>query len=784
MTVPPTAPDTSRPSRILRAVILTLAALALWLVLIDLPDPPGDYLDASWQTVLVDAHAHGRSFGNGVIFSAGPLGFLNSHFFLPGSLPLKYAWEFGGKLLLAVLLVVLSAPLAPVRRTLLLLTVTFLNVVFADSLISLVLALAALQWLVPVDAPRRRAALALVLLTFFAQLKFTFCLLVLGCVALAVLARLARRDFRGAVLVGAGFGVAFLAWWLAAGQNPVRLYDYLRYSWQFSSGYAWAMSLDESWPVFAIGALTALACGACVWRIWRAASTSERLAAAPVPLVLAAVWFLSWKHGFTRADGHVLGFFLIALWLALALPAFVPATAWRRWFDAIVVLGLAGLWLAEPVITLDVPRTVVSRIRTSIYYLSQPSRIGKNFDAGLARDRAARALPEVRAAIGAGSVDMLGYEQGLLLLNDLNYQPRPVFQGYAAYTDALMQKNAGYFRGAKAPEFVVVRIGSIDERHPMEDDALVHAELPLRYEPVLDKDDTLVFRRKAQPAIAGEFARAPVQNDTVYPGQSVSVPPVRDHPLWLQVRPSLSWLGQLRGALYKPPRLFLVATDSHGDETRHRIVPSITGTGFMISPVIQDARDYVEFARGHGRKFLKSLRIEPASPDEAEFWSSFNVRFSVMSDLPLKEVDPMQSLLDAQITNVSPISVSSEAVRVQDFMLRPHQAALIVHAPGEMTFQPPAEMRRLTGEFGFVEAAYTTGQTDGAEFVIEADIPGAGKTVLWRRALDPRGVASDRGIHPFEIALPAGVSRLTLRTLPGKRNEWDWTYWSALRFAP
>ncbi|MGY8719874.1 MAG: hypothetical protein ACKVI3_19070, partial [Verrucomicrobiia bacterium] len=47
--------------------------------------------------------------------------------------------------------------------------------------------------------------------------------------------------------------------------------------------------------------------------VWHLATQQNRLRSIACLLILAAFLFLNWKHGFVRADGHMLGFFYCAL---------------------------------------------------------------------------------------------------------------------------------------------------------------------------------------------------------------------------------------------------------------------------------------------------------------------------------------------------------------------------------------------------------------------------------------------------------------------------------------
>jgi len=295
----------------------------------------------------------------------------------------------------------------------------------------------------------------------------------------------------------------------------------------------------------------------------------------------------------------------------------------------------------------------------------------------------------------------------------------------------------------------------------------------------------VVLKKKPTP-LAGDFRRVTIAEHAVALGQEVAAPESADHPLWLEASFPLSWIGKLRSLLYRPPQLFLITTDSHGQEYRHRVVPPIATTGFVIQPMVLSSEDYADFVRGRGTKALRSLRFEPASAAEAEFWAPGQVRFSQLPDLPLAMINPMQALVDAGICNVAPDSVTSDTT-VQSITLPAMRRALLVHATGTIAFTRPESARRLTGEFGLTEGAYTgANRTDGAEFVVEAEDASGRSQILWRRTLEPLTTASDRGSQSFAIELPADAVRLRLQTRTGAKGDgsWDWTYWGAIAFQP
>ncbi len=766
---------------------LTAVGVALWLVLLEMPNPPAPYLDASWQLALVHAHEQHHVFGRDVIFSAGPLGFLSSLYVLPGTLELKLWWEIIGKAGLALLILATTASLRPWRRVVFIVAVLLGVRLFPDTPVTLALGLIVLRWLLPREATRTQLALAVAVLALLAQLKFTLFLLAGAAVALRAATDFGRREIRPAFAIAGGFAATFLGLWLIAGQPFGALPAYVRSSLDFSSGYAWAMNFDEPNSVFLAGVATLALTLACCGQIARDASVSasERwVARAPAPF-LAVFWFLNWKHGFIRGDGHTSGFFVIVLLLGLALPGLLAPLRRPWWFDVTAPLCVLGIWLTDAATFALIPGMLRDRIVTSAQHVTHLRELRADYAAGIERYRAGFDLPSLRAAVGHATVDLLNFEQGLLLINGLNYHPRPVFQSYAAYTPALMLTNAAFFAQPDAPEFVVVRFNTIDHRFPTHDDARVLAELPLRYEAALIEADFVLWKKK--PATAHRPAgltRDVIVEQGIALGAELILPTDRSHALWLQLDAAPSLIGKLRAAAYKAAELKLVVTDEDGNEQRYRVVPPMARGGFIVQPYLETFQDYALFAKGRGRQWLRSIRFEPAAPDQAELWSTLTVRISKLPDLPVEAVGASAQPA-VRFSNVAPLEIRSDLAPTY-FRVEGETAAL-VHAAGMVVFAPPAGTRRLRGGFGLAEGAYTgEGNTDGAQFSVEVVHASGATEVLWLRILEPKTKPADRGVQRCDVALPADAVRVVLRTTqgPSGKGDWDWTYWTQLEFSP
>jgi hypothetical protein len=111
---------------------------------------------------------------------------------------------------------------------------------------------------------------------------------------------------------------------------------------------------------------------------------------------------------------------------------------------------------------------------------------------------------------------------------------------------------------------------------------------------------------------------------------------------------------------------------------------------------------------------------------------------------------------------------------------------VLVHAEGELRFDPPADAKIVRGRFGLFPDVNILSKSDGVRFSVERVKDDGTTEVLWEQVLDPMHRATDLGTHWFEVALPPAQpgekEQIVLRTsnLPDKNDEMDWAYWTGV----
>lgn len=458
---------------------------------------PGSGPDPSWMAGLYLAHAEGLQFGKDIVFTYGPLGFLQD--------PVLYdqgMWVIAFLFQVAVHVAVAVSLLWSARRALpLSLAVVACYVVLVIGGLAAAAVLLAFAWCFVAlgDRPPRFAvplvtigggALAAVEL----QVKANFGIAILGMTVVTVLGLPNRR--RNVPLFVAAAIAAFVACWLAAGQDLANVPAFASRSAQVVSGYSAAMATDilaQHWErVAAPAAMALLMAGGAL------ATRRDPLGRRLASLTLVALFaFMAFKQGFVRQGlGNTPEFFVLLAGAGIVVASRLPRLPLRAAAFGLVVplAGLALVVLPSPSLWGSLkPEHHVEFLRQDLDALFRPgerTRLISEARRGLRRGY--RLDPAILATLRGRPVHIDPWEIALAWTYRLNWHPLPVIQSYSAYTSRLDRLNAAALGGAGAPEMIlrhratVASTGetSVDERFPgWESPAAMRAML-CRYRPV------------------------------------------------------------------------------------------------------------------------------------------------------------------------------------------------------------------------------------------------------------------------------------------------------------
>jgi hypothetical protein len=776
----PVAPPTfNRAGEVLLWLVLTLLA-------INLPEKPVLELDSSWRQALAYFFHRGYPFGESVVFTYGPLGFLMGNTFTG-----LYFWSYvvfqvTFSAIAATMIVQVGRPLTGLSRFAYFAFFLLWGVGYPDAFHMIMIAFAGWMMINRItDAVKVRPVLFGLFLAFLAVIKFTN-LLFTGFVVVVVTAYAWRKnDRKSASWLLATFTAGFLVIWAACGQSLTSLPAYAINSLSVSKGYEAAMGLPTPDGQLTT-ALIIFAAGA-VYVVWHLFSQPDLIRSSAQLLILAAFLFLNWKHGFVRADGHMLGFFYCALVPAVAFPALFREQTTNPVIPRVCLLLVMFFCL----------KGMHGTFHTTIEYapniahddLLETVRAFGDFDQ-FHRDLQGQVddwhrkgkLAKIQKLVGEASVDVLGFEQAIALFNDFNYTPRPVFQSYTVYTPRLSALNADFITSEHAPEFFLLKLQVIDERPLMMDDSQLMNFFPHLYTFKALENGFYLFQKRAEhPPIDSLRPRLLRAVDQPL-GQPLSLAEYGAEHIWLEIDLPLSLLGRARNFLYKPALVQLRVVTSFGEILTYRLPLTSAQAGFQISPHITDFESYLEAHGGSNPRKVESITLLVADEDRRFFSDTATVMLSrtVATDT---NHEYAQQIERGRFNLFSQLPVDFKAATPASNVEIGGSEALVMHAPSFMTFTFKAGTARVTGAHGYPVAAYTNGgETDGAVFTVTWT-DGTERRELYRREIDPLKNELDRGLLPFSLdtsTLPDGqiLFETSIRSHPG----WDWTAWADLNF--
>ncbi len=778
----PVASSPTRADRAARGLFFVLLFLAIFTY----PHFPVAELDPSWRMALTQGLVDGWQFGRDLVFTYGPLGFLMGNTYSGVTFWPFVLWQAASSLAFALLIYRQGLRLTGYARAFYWGTTILLGVGYVDSLLMVVMALIGFEFVRDAGQSRRvwHAAL-LVLLGVLAVIKFTNLMLAAFMVGIAALLDWQRRRPDEAAWKIGWFAGSFLLLWTLCGQSVLNLPAYLINSLEISQGYEQTMGL--------VGSGTALGMGIVVFVLLVAYAGFHLLGHADRPralagcLILGAFLYLNWKHGFVRADGHMIGFFICALLPITAFPALLDEPLrFRVWQRALLVpagvLSVLGIHEALPGPVRFAFGLLQEKIYANVYNTVHFDRYYASYRDRLRAERTGYDLPKTKAVVGESTVDVLGYLQAVAIFNRLNYRPRPVLQSYSAYTPRLQQLNADYLASDRAPDFLLFRLETIDDRYAMLDDARALYIFIHRYEYVHSEKGFQLWRR-----LPGEFdfttiAPRPRREIELEVGRPLDLTAHGTSPLWIEIDLPRTLLGRVRDFFYKPPIVRLALKDTAGNTTSYRLPLPLARAGFIVNPMIEDTVGFMQFTGGKPERHAATATLLVAEEDRRYLAPSARVRLSEARTSPNGENYFLEAeKLRFHMFKSTPITYESQSpvsAAVID-----EEPVMVLHARSEMTFNLRDGAHRARGSFGMLVGTYTDGgNTDGAEFQVLWS-NGADRIELFRRYLDPVKQVKDRGLHHFDVAIPSQPGgRLFLRVNPGPKGNfsWDWTAWTGI----
>ncbi|HXW15288.1 MAG TPA: hypothetical protein VEN79_12335 [Terriglobia bacterium] len=751
-------------------------------------------LDPSWQVALEYATAHHLQFGTQIVFTFGPLGFLAMPYSLGHLLGVRIAFALFWSALVALAATTLAKRLPGwVRYAFLAWLMVFALSEGLDQTAFFIMACGALLLLSDNPEQRWQAAFYVFAFIVLSLIKDSFLTAAFASLVLVVGCWITQRKLMQATGLALAAPAGFIVCWMTLGQSPSHLAISIRHALELESGYSGAMSLVPKTPV-----LCAALAGLALFMVSLSATIMRArggLLHWAVVITLAQYTFLAWKEGFTRSgDWHTFVFlWFLPLGMTLFLLNDLPGapSASHRWvlnaaFGTSMALCLVASHFQIPGFAwrqvTEWPRRITHNAQ-SIFAILRGRPDDLYADCRDSRNMGMLILDHAKDVIGNEPVDVMNYLLLAAVVNKMNYQPRPVVQGFVAYTPALQSLNQEYFRSTRRPHFVMLCQQATDGRFPaLEDSAALNYVLN-NYVPVA-RDGRFVI---LQQQTAEDPAFHLVHEESLRFGEKLDLRPWAHRPLFMTVAIAPSLLGRAATLLYQQHPLYIRISRNLGEE-RYRLVPSMADRPFLVNPLLDSNYDVMNLYASYPGKELESMTFERPPHGSFEFRDQFTVRLYTAPEFPnaAKKVSVGRMLADVQGRVFWPLPTSVESAAPARLTVFHGTVALVVRAPSKILMEIPANSASFSGYLGVVEEACTrNGNTQGVAIaIVVKDASGQIRRRL-DRLLKPLSRADDRGRLSFRIPIDIARDRtITLATDPASSGNSDgsWSIWSQCRF--
>jgi len=556
-------------------------------------------LDPSGMYILNVASSNGLKMGSDLVLTYGPLGFLS------------FAGNFGNNgiisctvyMLLTLLEGFLLFPVYFNRDKCSITRLAITTIIWCSTLtpmasigidlyVDWILLLAlSLAWFANPLWRERYFVIACLLTVFLAFIKFSGCMTALSALIIFAVIWYVKDKKQGKrfAIILMSVPVLFLICYIFYNPSLQGLFRYVKSTFELSSGYNTAMSVwDENWKLkLGIGIIAAGAyCLLLIFVLWADLNRGLYM------LIFCGPFFVVFKLGYVRADGHTFLYFIMFLIYICIIVLFVDFHLLKERLSkytgkvacaaAIMVTLMACLTFTLPVYMLNnSPQTLISILKGR--YQALTSGISYALDNPITGENP---LPqELLERIGNESIAAYPWEQSIFAYNDLNMRVMPVFGAYSAYTPYLDKLNADFFSNNEtAPTHILLQMDAIDGRYPLIETPVTWSAIRTHYKAEYYLSPYLLLTRDEGTQVSDTIE---LFEKSYHKSEAIEVPQSEGQ-ISMRIDAELTLLGRLAKFFYQIPEVDMSITYASGAMDTGRVLPEMLTQDTMINYVTRD----------------------------------------------------------------------------------------------------------------------------------------------------------------------------------------------------
>lgn len=381
---------------------------------------------------------------------------------------------------------------------------------------------------------------------------------------------------------------SLLVVWVALGQNLINLPLYIKNALPVCLGYGDAMSTYG--PLSDIVVFLA-PCAVMIYAI-ATEKKKSRLDKIMMAVLFLVALFLSFKHAFDRHDiWHLTISMTEMAFCGILLSIHLSNKKIRRTLIAVVFASMAIITVSgifkSPSLYIEKLKLMSSDF-CSLITLKIPSKA--KLDAQfLNANKNVLALTE-KIPLLEGSTDIYSAGQMTLIASGNTWNPRPIFQSYSAYTPSLVRMNRDHLLSENRPDNILFRLDQLDTRLPTLEDGLSHPVLLSDYV-LTDFKGSYLYLRHRPPNERKEIKTIKTYKRDGILFQKVLLP---DYSGIVMAKFTFhkNLLGHIATFLFKTSQIEAELLLACGEERTYRLIPSMTQTDFILSPLIENTSEF------------------------------------------------------------------------------------------------------------------------------------------------------------------------------------------------
>ena len=610
---------------------LVLLILILGRIAIVVPDFPRAGLDPSWAYGLSAATSSHLTFGRDIIHNFGPLSAIYTGFWAEEGHLMTVCLSMAAGLYLSFCVYKIFENAGYFIKLLL---VIFFFVNFSvrsqDFLFSLIPALAALYLIRSYSCSKTYFVLVSLygfITALLLLIKMSFGVEGFICLLLMFSFFMMKRAWKLCVALWAIFAVSFVILYIASGQPFSGIFYFPLNAFYGSSGYTDAMSFPSSTkPVIATAVFMAVFLCCFTYLSLKPFDLQKFFCV----IVFALLLLINFKHSFIRngqpSDAYLLLCFMLIYLLYYLEKSVIKNILITLCTFTILIFGTEDyrFFFKGPQITNSYLSLIYKATNADRIFSETKNNV--NYENSLKAIRNASPMPHLE-----GTSDIYNFNQALLLASDNTWNPRPRFQSYQSVNQHDIRANYEHLINKDtAPDNVFFRVETIDGRIPSMDDGLSWKALLGLYKPYGWTENGAYLILKRDDSSDKELSVKSIKKMEGKINQKI-VNPFENGLVFLKLHMRKSLPGKLVSVVYKTDPVWIRLQLENGKEIRFRIIPGMSETGFLLSPIVTSSMDFsklykswyfADMVSGNG---VKSISISPDS--YYQYDDSFEVEF-------------------------------------------------------------------------------------------------------------------------------------------------------------